>query len=103
MKPEPAIRVSHPRRNTLHGSSQQQGGEIHAQSSPDQGNPSLDHAKTGQRPTDGDRQFLGPVARQLDAVHSPQLHHHLGIHRSVPSRSTPGNGVAATTPALIQV
>ena len=47
-----------PCRNTLHSSSQQQSGEIHAQSGSDQGDATLHHAKTGQRPTDGDLSLI---------------------------------------------
>ena len=103
MKLEPAIRVSHPAATPCTARPSSRVGRFTLRAVPIKATPPFDHAKTGQRPTDGDCQFLGPVARQLDAVNSPQFHHHLGIHRSGAEQIHPGNGVAATTPALIQV
>ena len=42
-------------RNSLHGASEQQGGQIQAQRSANQGNPSFHHANGSQRASHGHR------------------------------------------------
>ena len=67
--------------DSLHGSSEQKRGKVHAQCCANERHSSFHHTEPCQGSPNGKREVLSPVAGELNAVNTRHFHHHLGIDR----------------------